>query len=242
MGVLFLLSVADTLIGTHLDDKYTIRALPGSRQAISGNLDRPVRLSEEVLIHVDSPGLKVAVDQVRGRFWRGELIVSSTVADGVYHLKAICGPSADLSVVPEYRIVVFPSAAELNASLPSLIRRLAGIPPWWIGAAAGPILAACLLISFRQADHRYRALDQQGLAPIVKLARHKDHWEIAAALPRPHGFRSGVCLEVVDRHLRCVGWTTITHIDAGLVFGHMALTAPVRPNGYLRLASPDPPR
>ena len=82
--------------------------------------------------------------------------------------------------MPIYRVTVFSSPAALNASYPSLIRRLLGISPWWITAATAPLLATCLVLSIYLVDEREQMLAAEGLAPIVKLARLKDHWELAA--------------------------------------------------------------
>ena len=59
IGVLFLASVVDTFVCSHLDGKYVIRALPGTHQAISGNLIQPVRHPEDVEFRFADPGLEL---------------------------------------------------------------------------------------------------------------------------------------------------------------------------------------
>jgi len=240
IGVLFLASVVDTFVCSHLDGKYVIRALPGTSQAISGNLNQPVRQPEDVQFRFADPGLELTVLQVKGRFWRGLLKVPINAPQGVYRLSAFSGPLADPAAVPVYRVTIFPSQAAMNASYPSLTRRLLGIPPWWIAAAAAPLLAACLALCFYLVDEQEQMLAAEGLAPIVKLARHKDHWELAAAMAPSHAVLAGNPVAVVDRNRRQVALMTVTRIDGRLAFGRLDLTVPVRPDGYLRFFSSVP--
>ena len=96
--------------------------------------------------------------------------------------------------------MVFSSKVAMNASYPSLVRRFFGFPSWWITAATGPLLVACLALTFYLAGDGERQYDQAGLAPIVKLARRKDHWELAAALTPALAVTPGAIVDVMDRH------------------------------------------
>ena len=239
IGILFLASAVDTFVCSHLDGKTVIRALPGTHQAISGNLNQPVRRAEEVRFIFDDPGLKLTVLDVKGRFWRGELTIPTTAAEGTYRLRATSGHKSDPAAMQIYRITVFPSPAAMNASYPSLIRRLLGIAPWWVVGATAPLLAACLLLSAYLADDRVNMLEKEGLTPIIKLARRKDHWELAASIDHTRHVRPGSVLEVMDNNKLPVARVIVSHLDNGLAFGKLDLTAPVRPDGYVRFLSTD---
>ena len=83
LGFLFLISAADTFVCGHLDHKDAFRALPGTRIPVSGNLYRPVRHPEDVQFRFNDPGLRLTIAEIRGSFWRGELTVPATAAEGV---------------------------------------------------------------------------------------------------------------------------------------------------------------
>lgn len=237
IGMLFIASVVDTFVCGHMDGKTIIRALPGTRQAISGDLNQPVREPDNVRITFADPGLEVTILQVRGRFWRGELSVPPAASEGVYHLRAFSVPESDSATEPVYRIMVFSSPAALNASYPSLIRRVLGISPWWVAAATGPLLALCLVLAYRLTDEQEQTLAAEGLAPIVKLARRKDHWEVAAIVTPRCPVVPGEAVEVMDRNRQPLAPMTVTRIDGGLAFGQVDLSIPVKPDGLVRFSS-----
>ncbi|WP_157067973.1 hypothetical protein [Desulfosarcina cetonica] len=241
IGVLFLVSAADTFICGHLDPKDHFRALPGTRLSVSGNLYRPVRHPEDVRFHFVDPGLQLTIAEVKGSFWRGEVTVPPKAAEGVYRLSAHSGADTDPAHIPIYRITVFSSPRAMNASYPSLIRRILGFPAWWLAAASGPLLVVCLTLSFYLANDRERQFSKQGLSPIVKLARRKDHWELAAALIPTVATTPGAVVEVTDRDRRPITRMTVERIEKGMAFGQVDATLPLVPDGYVRFSPPSSP-
>ena len=204
IGIIFVVSAMDTFVSGHLDRKNMIRVVTGSRQPVSGDLNQPVRRISDVQYQLDMPGFELTVVEVKGRFWRGMLTVPPDLPEGVYTLKASVGKGSDPSEATVYPITVFTSIGAMNASSPSLFRRTLGIAPWWISAAALPLLAVSLALSFHLTTRRENLLMDQGLAPIIKMARRKDHWELAAAPARKHRVAAGNCLEVVDGNMQAV--------------------------------------
>jgi hypothetical protein len=235
IGVIFLVSILDTFVCAHLDKKYTFRALPGTRQPVSGDLLQPVRQASDVQYQFDRPGMNLTVAAVRGRTWRGLLTVPPASFAGIYQLKLSASDLADPGTVSVCRIAVFSSIAAMNASYPSLFYRFLGIAPWKISVAALPLLLASLALSFCLAGGQEALLRDQNLAPIIKMARQRDHWDLAAAATHTHGAAVGSCLEVLDRRMQPVARLTVTRIADEVIFGQVELPAPVTPDGYLRV-------
>lgn len=234
LGILFWASILDNFICSHLDGKNLIRALPGTRQAISGDLDQPVRRPDEVAFQFKDPGVTLTIAEVKGRFWRGTVSVPSGANDGIYRLTVFSRFVSDRSRAPVYRIMVYPSQAALNASYPSIIRRFFGISPWWVATFAAPLLGVCLAFSFILSEDRRLLISIEGIAPIVKLARRKDYWELAAALPSGFTVAEGSQVEVVDKNRQPLTCMTVMRVENGLVHGQVGVDTPVRPDGYIR--------
>ncbi len=237
-GIVFTLSIIDIFVAGHLAGKDTLRVVAGTREAISGDLVRPVRRPDQVRFLFDIPGLDLNVVEVRGRFWRGEITVPARASEGIYTLTAIIDGKVDPAAPPTSRVTVYPSAAAMHADAPSLIQRYLGVAPWWIVAGTAPLLLASLALSFILTGDREAALAAAGLSPIVKLARRKDHWEVAAPLP-PDSITvaGGDDLAVVDRHLHPMARMVVTGIENGLVTGRVDLDVAVVPDGYIRLSA-----
>lgn len=234
LGVLFLASILDGFICTHLDGRHLIRALPGTRQAISGDLDQPVRRPEEVAFRFEDPGPTLTIAEVRGRFWRGTVNVPSGAYEGVYRLRVSGGSGSTDQRATVYRIQVFDLPAALNDSYPSVIKRVFGFSPWWVAAAAAPLLVACLAFAMILPESGNGLSSREGIAPIVKLARRKDHWEVAAALFSDAPIAEGGLVDVVDKNRQPLTSMTVARIENGLVHGQVGLNVPVRPDGYIR--------
>jgi len=234
-GIIFLVSIMDTFVCGHLTRKNDIRALAGTHQPVSGNLNQPVRRMADMVYQFDHPGLQLTLQEVKGRFWRGMLKVAANTAKGIYTLQAFGGKADNPATAATFRITVYPSMAAMNAGYPSLIRRTLGIAPWWPALAALPLLLASLALSFYLATVRERLLNQQGLSPIVKLARRRDHWEVAATATQPCPPAVGDSLEVVDRNRQPVAKMTVTSITDELIFGKVDPAARIKPDGYLRV-------
>lgn len=236
IGVIFLVSAMDTFVSGHLDPKNMIRVVAGTRQPVSGDLNQPVRRISDMQYRLDMPGAELMVEEVKGRFWRGTLTVPPALPEGVYTFKTFGGKISDRADEAVYRITVFASISAMNASTPSLFRRTLGIAPWWISAGALPLLMVSLALSFHLTTRRESLLAKQGLAPILKLARRKDHWELAAALAQAHRVAAGHCLEVVDRNLQPVAQLMVTRIEDGQMLGRMDLSASITPDGFVRIS------
>ena len=211
-------------------------SLAGTRQPVSGDLNQPVRRISDMQYQLDMPGSELIVEEVKGRFWRGTLTVPPALPEGVYTFKAHGGKISDPADEAVYRIAVFASISAMNASTPSLFRRTLGIAPWWISVVALPLLMVSLALSFHLTTRRESLLTEQGLVPIIKMARCKDHWEVAAALAREHRVAAGHCLELVDRNMQPVAQLMVTRIENGQMHGRLDLSVPVAPDGYVRIS------
>ncbi|MCB2148614.1 MAG: hypothetical protein KQI81_19200 [Deltaproteobacteria bacterium] len=235
IGIIFVVSAMDTFVSGHLDRKNMIRVVTGSRQPVSGDLNQPVRRIFDVQYQLDMPGAQLIVEEVKGRFWRGTLTVPPALPEGVYTLNAFAGKGSDPAEEAVYRIAVFASVGAMNASTPSLFRRTLGIAPWWISAAALPLLMVSLALSFHLTTRRESLLMEQGLVPIIKMARRKDHWELVATLVQKHRLAAGNCLEVMDRNMQAVARLIVTGIEDQQMIGRVELSAPITPDGFVRI-------
>ena len=74
------------------------------------------------------------------------------------------------------------------------------------------------------------------MAPIYKLARRKDHWELVFGLGSEDGIGEGSILEVRDVKGRLVGTVTPTRVTRETAEARLALDADISP--YHLVAKP----
>jgi hypothetical protein len=214
VSAVFLLSILDTFVSGYLEPKNTFRAFPGATQYINGELQGPVEGLVDLTYRSENPMVTVVFLQARGRTWRGLLKVDPAAHEGeasvmVFHKHTVPGKET-----PRFRVLIFTDDAHYRASFTSVSRRFLGIPAWWISVVTLPMAILCLGTSYYLSGRREQALARQGIAPITRMVRKGDRWELTVALGREHGIRAGDRLLLLDGDLRSVGEVVAMQVQA----------------------------
>lgn len=264
--VLFLAGILDIALYLAFDARGDLlRSLPGQSHEVVGKLPESVQninllprdrdddkeaeriqlLNDKVLAsRADVPGLSIHFLELRGRVWRGELYVAADTPPGRHTVQvyprenlAPANPKDEPSLV---QVQVFATPAALRASHTSLSERFLGVGPWWVVMAVIPLAGLLLAYTFRQGGAHEAALRAKGLAPIYKLARNKDHWELIFGLGSDDGVREGEVLELRDSRERLVGTVTAARVKGATAEARLSLDADVSPF-HLVGKAPAPP-
>jgi hypothetical protein len=236
-GLLFVLSVADTFISGHLDDAKLIRALPGSRHAVNGTLTQTISSLDELRYQADNAGLRLAFIDLRGRIWRGELGVAETVSPGRYDFQVCDAREQAVEAPGAHRVLVFDYEAAMNASYPSICRKVFGIPPWWLVIASIPLLACALLVSYLHSSRQEALLEQKGIFPIMKLSRLKDRWEVGIPVHGEQKIFAGDMLRLLNSGLQPVGELRIQSVRGRMANAVVDLSADIAPGYFVQKLS-----
>ncbi len=265
--ILFLAGMADIVLYLVFDARSEVlRALPGTRHQVVGKLPVAVenvnllprsedaaRESERVALlnakvldqKADAPGVSVRFLELRGRVWRGELIVAPEVAAGRYVVEVFPREVIDREAADRepsrVQVAVFPDAASLRASYASLSERYLGVGPWWVVSAIVPLAALLLFQAFGRAGREDAGLQARGLGPIYKLAREKDHWELLVGLGADHGVGEGDSLYLFDPKQRLVGTMTVLRVGPESAEARLGPDADVSPS-HLVARTPEIPK
>jgi hypothetical protein len=213
-AVLFLLFLADIFISSYRESKMPYRALPGSSQAVSGDLAFPASSLAKISYTASSPHIRLEITAAQGKLWRGRLHVDAGAPPGEYTWQVFPGRTPPPQAPPPYRILVFPDEAQLNASYLSLCRRYLGIAPIWLALVAFFLVIAGLAGSFLLSSHREHQLASKDIVPIAKMARTKQGWEIHFALGLRHGIRLHDTLLLLDAGFAPAGRITVERVEA----------------------------
>lgn len=241
MGIIFVLSVIDTFVSGHLQQKGSVHVLIGTKQAVSGKLAVSVSSADEVGYRAESPALFLQIVEARGRLWRGTLQVPLSVSPGTYYLQVFSLSNSQPEKVPRLKVMVFDSEQALRASYLSITRKLLGIDPWWISIAILPMLFALLFASYRLSTRQEDLLRRKGYTPIIKMARRKDHWKITAISAGQPLINTGDTIELVDPKLQKTAEMIVEKVENDRIEGRVSLDAEVRPDGYVHLGSDQRP-
>jgi hypothetical protein len=238
VGIIFLLSVIDTFVSGHLQPKNVLQVLVGTHQAVSGDLSTPVREAAEVRYFTKAPVFRLQVVEAKGRVWRGILEAPLGATPGSYDLQVFSAFESTPEKSAPLKVMIFDSEQALRASYLSITRKLLGIAPWWISISSLPLLIAALIISFRISTLQEVRLMRQGLVPIIKMARRKDHWEITAeiaGLASRSKITVGDTLDLVDPEFHKMADMVVEKVTPDIIQGRAALQSAMRPDGYVHL-------
>lgn len=225
LGVLFLVSVLDTVFSGYMEPKEFCRIFPGNTEFVSGKVsaDRITSL-EDLKSVADSPLIAVEFVEARGRMWRGKVHVPSSMEAGTYHFKTLLRWQQPAEEESEYTVAVFRNEAAYRNSFHSLLRKYLGIPPWSITAVTFPLLLICLLLSFRISSQKEALLNKEGLATVFKVTRRKDGCEVSFGFGEDDGVRVGDSLWLMNRRWQPVGEVKVKKVSS------QHATAEVDPN------------
>ncbi|NJB68056.1 hypothetical protein GGQ74_001729 [Desulfobaculum xiamenense] len=193
------------------------------------NLDGYIRYS------TTAPGLSMHFIEIKGRLWRGLLRVSDSAALGDARLDVFLRGCPPEELAPYHTVRIVPDRAALAASQLSLFRRIFGVEPWWVMLGAMPLAALCGLAVFREKGREMNRLLANGVAPIYKLARRGDHWEVVFGLGTNHGVREGDTLAILDRNLAPVGSLTAHTVQNEISHANVDMRTKIAPSFFVAL-------
>jgi hypothetical protein len=214
VSAVFLLSIVDAFVSGHLERKNTFRAFPGTNQYINGELQGPVEGIADLTYRSENPMVTVVFLQAGGRTWRGLLQVDPAAHEGETSLMVFHKHTVPDRETPRFRVLIFTNEAHYRASFPSVIWRFLGIPPWWVSVVTLPMAILSFGISYYLSGKRERGLARQSIAPITRMVRKGDQWELIVALGREDGIRAGDHLLLLDGDLRRVGEVVAIQVQA----------------------------
>ena len=235
-AILFLLFLGDIFLSGYLEPKHLYRALPGSSQAISGELVLPVHSLSDLSYAVSTPRIRLQFEESKGILWHGRLQIDPQAQPGEYGMRVFTGKNPSGDTPPLYRIQIHADKAHLNASCSSLSRRYLGIAPFWPALSAF-ILAACGLgASFLLSSLQEQQLARQDIVPIAKMARTKKGWEIHFALGLRQGIHPRDTLLLLDSNFVPAGRIIVERAEEEHSYALVPFTRTIAPNYWLAKA------
>lgn len=248
---LLLLAVLDSCQGI-IESSGVIRVVNDGSAPINGKLDSalpdlerlqgvgatPEELEANLAYASDNPLLHVRFLELKGRMWRGELVVPSNAGTGefelVVHQKGVPVDAA----TPRFRVRLFDSAAALQADAATFSERWLGVRPLWLVLVLLPLSLCMLYLVYRQNDREERVLQSKGLGAIYKLAKRKDHWEVVFGLGSLHGVRSGQEVLLLDRRMQVKDRLVATQVGEETSSATAPLSSDIRPGYYVSSREP----
>lgn len=235
-AIVFLCVMVDIFVSSYLESKRFFRALPGTSQAISGELADPAHSLTDLSYVVPSSRIQLFFTAAQGKLWRGRLDVGPDAQPGEYDLQVFMGRTPPNEPLTFYRLQVFSGQQELNASYKSLTRRYLGLAPLWIALAAAVLVIAGLAASFHLSSRQERQLASQDIVPIAKMARTKQGWEIHFALGRRHGIHPRDTLLLLDARFTPAGRIIVDRVEADYSIALVPLNTAIAPTYWLAKA------
>lgn len=213
-AVMFALFIADIFASGYLEPKLLFRALPGTSQAISGELAYPAYNLANLSYVVSPDRVQVFFTATQGKLWHGRLQVGRDTPPGEYLLQVFVGRTPPRDALPRYRIQIFADKAHLDASYMSLTRRYMGVNPLWLALATFVLVISGLAGSYLLSSYREQQLAGQDIVPIAKMARTKKGWEIHFALGLHQGIRPQDTLLLLDAGFAPVGRIIVDKVES----------------------------
>lgn len=241
IALVFLFSIADSVVSGYLESKTFFRALPGMHQPISGDLAQPVPAVKALTYTSDTRFVRLDLAGVKGRTWHGKLMVAPAALQGTFHLRVFAAGGPMDANAPVLTVQVFDDPRQHRASYKSVIRRLSGLSPLWLVLATLPLVVASLWLSYFLSGRREASLADKGIVPIVKMTRLATHWEIGFELGQDQGITPGDNLLLLDEELRPVGQVAAARVEAGKSQAFLDFTTHVAPNFFIAKNRPEKP-
>lgn len=253
---LLILAIVDSCQGI-IESSGVIRVVRGESAPINGKLDStlpdleklrgldtsPEMLEANLMYESSSELIYLKFLELKGRMWRGEVIVPNDMEPGAFDLVVHQRGVAVDEGTPRFDVRIFKTKEALQADSATFLQRLVGIPPLWLVIVLLPLGLLMLYLAYRQNDKEESRLQSRGLGAIYKLARHKEHWEVIFGLGQKHGIHTGQELYLLDRSMKVKGCLVARKVGEDSSFAEVPLSADIRPSYYIsdRISHPKEP-
>jgi hypothetical protein len=245
---LFLISVADLLFYRLAESDRIFKVVAGGETRVSGKLLQPIdrRLLQSSTVpseqgdgsEVDysrllaySPeghGFKLRITDVQGRLWRGVLWADVRALPGQADLQVFARPGPAPAEGPHYTVRIFPDTAGIRKSYRSLGKRFLGIEPLWVPLMLFPFALLFFTATYKATRREEGRMQAEGIGPIYKLAKRKDHWEVVFGLGSRNGIRTGQILSLLDPARRKVAEFDVDTVAEDYSTAKLDLSTPIR--------------
>jgi hypothetical protein len=245
---LFLLSVADLLVHTLSESNRTFKVLAGGEARVSGKLQQPIdaRLLQasaapsdrknkpdvdyDRLLTYTTEGhdFGLRITDVQGRLWRGVLWADARALPGQASLQVFARPGPAPDDGPLYTVHIFADRAGIRKSYRSLTKRFLGIEPLWVPLMLFPFAWLFFTATYKATRREEGRMQVQGIGPIYKLAKRKDHWEVVFGLGALHGIQTGRTLQLLDTERQKVAEFIVDTVAEDYSTAKLDLSTPIR--------------
>lgn len=250
-----LLAVVDGLVKGVRDPRDTFRVVAGGETFVNGKLDLtldmdgikshsevsraddPKLLNDYLRYVASSPEIQIEFLELQGSLWRGVVRAPRSTPGGEITFQAYAKGQPPGEKTPRSTLRVFDSEERLRADQPSLVLRYLGMEPWWVLAGSLPLAVLFGFLVFRAQSDEEDQLIARGVAPIYKLAKRKEGWEILFGLGARQGVRVGDELCVLAPDGRAVGALKTTKVGPNSSHATLDLAMEIGPDYFV--ARPD---
>ncbi|BFR49787.1 hypothetical protein RVX_R28480 [Nitratidesulfovibrio sp. HK-II] len=245
--LLLVLALMDTVAGGFLG-RIPLQVVRGEAEYLTAQLNKPVDVGTGFALETgpedagrlldyrtDAVGLTLTFVEVAGRDWRALASVEQDTPTGIYMLQVFRRGDAVADKEPVHDLRVFSDQAAANSVAPTFCQRQLGFPPFYILFGIVPPLAACFYLSFRISGRRLGSLAAQGIAPIYRLTRRKQHWELLVGLGSMHGVTVGSSLVVLNRNKNPVDEAEVDTVERDTAHATLPLDSKVQPDFLVML-------
>ncbi len=236
LGVVFLFSALDMIVSGFLTPKNRFSLVSGTSQWINGEMPSPIKELGALHYRVNAPHLRLVFKQIQGRLWRAVLEAMPEAPAGEYTLEVLAQGIAAPGELPKYQVRIYASQAALRQSYPSIIRRTLGWPPLYLLLASLPMVIGALAVSYYLSGRIESQLFQIGIAPIAKMARTKEGWEIHFPLSGLTGIGNEEPLQLLTPDFRPIGPISLAKIQDAYGIAIAPATAAITPAHWIALS------
>jgi hypothetical protein len=247
--ILFLLTVVDSICFALFESKTVFKVIAGGQIPISGKLVKPVdvrnipkrgtggefdpqgvqRLNRLLTYEPSQRGYYIQFTGLEGRIWHGLLQIESSALPGEFGFNVFASDNPPVSAESSaYRVIIYPDLETYRRSFFCLSKRWLGINPWWLSLLFLPVSILFFIAVFRATAIEDAKLQANGIGPIYKLAKRKEHWEVIFGLGHRHGVQPGDTLLILDPKRQPAGQLPVEQVHADYSTARVSLEERIR--------------
>jgi hypothetical protein len=247
--ILFLITVVDSICFALFESKTVFKVIAGGQIPISGKLVKPVdvhniplrgaggefdpqgveKLNRLLTYEPPQRGYHIQFTGLEGRIWRGLLQTELSALPGDFGFNVFAPENPSTSAESAaYRVIIYPDLNAYRGSFFSVSKRWLGINPWWISLVFLPVSILFFIAVFRATAIEDAKLQADGIGPIYKLAKCKEHWEVIFGLGHRHGVQPGDTLLILDPKRQPAGELPVEQVHADYSTARISLQEKIR--------------